>query len=159
MPPPKGSFMMNTSPGSISPSNFCNRVSIADGTAPIWKGMVVPCAIWVPAASHSEVEKSNTSRTMVEYAVRYSPTAISSAAEARAFLMIARVMGSTVVMRDNFYHRRVPWTMSAVVVSWRFGGREAGRGSCPAVCIRLQLRIAATIIIGCLGLVASDFGQ
>src|SRR5690242_6588267 len=95
MPPSKGSFITNTSPGrSLSP-HFARSVVIAWGTEPRWKGTVTPCATVSPSGSQIAAEKSIPSRTTVEWAVRKIVVAISSAIDASALPTICCVTGST----------------------------------------------------------------
>ena len=49
MPPSKGSFITNTSPGRIRSPHFASRCSIATGTAPRWNGTVTACATVSPS--------------------------------------------------------------------------------------------------------------
>ena len=48
MPPSKGSFITNTSPGRSASPHFASRVSIACGTEPRWNGTVTACATVSP---------------------------------------------------------------------------------------------------------------
>src|SRR5919198_98948 len=98
IPPSKGSFMTNTSPGRRSSPHFARSVDIACGTEPRWKGTVTAWATVSPVASQSAAEKSIPSRTTVECAVRKIVVAISSAIDASALPTISCVTGSTVLV-------------------------------------------------------------
>ena len=49
MPPSKGSFITNTSPGRSASPHLASSVDIACGTEPRWKGTVTPCATVSPS--------------------------------------------------------------------------------------------------------------
>ena len=98
MPPSKGSFITNTSPGRMRSPHFASRCSIATGTEPRWNGTVTACATVSPFGSQSAAEKSIPSRTTVECAVRKIVVAISSAIDASALPTICIVTGSTAVL-------------------------------------------------------------
>ena len=62
--------MMTASPGASSPPHFACTAAIASGIAPRCWAMVLACATISPSASQSAAEKSITSLTISERAVR-----------------------------------------------------------------------------------------
>ena len=89
MPPSKGSFITKTSPGRMSSPKRPSSEPIAVGIEPRWSGIVTAWATVSPAGSQSAAEKSITSRTTVECAVRKIVVAISSAIDANALPTIS----------------------------------------------------------------------
>jgi hypothetical protein len=86
--------MMTASPSFRSPSNFSSTAAIASGMAPRCWAMVLACATICPSAAQRAAEKSITSLTISERAMRTTVYAMSSAMESSPLLMTANVMGS-----------------------------------------------------------------
>ena len=85
---------MNTSPGSMRPSQAARTAATASGIGPNCSGSDRPWAIISPSALAMPVVKSMFSRRMPEYEARTSVKAISLTKKKSAFLTSSKVTGS-----------------------------------------------------------------
>src|SRR5262245_2177053 len=96
--------IMTASPSLRSAPNLASTAAMASGTAPRCWAMVLACATIWPSAAQIAAEKSITSLTISERAMRITVYAMSSAMASRPLLMTANVMGSICMGSTELEH-------------------------------------------------------
>src|SRR5689334_3016911 len=95
---------MTASPSLRSAPNLASTAAMASGTAPRCWAMVLAWATIWPSAAQIAAEKSITSLTISERAMRITVYAMSSAMASRPLLMTANVMGSICMRSTELEH-------------------------------------------------------